>query len=253
MGLRLDILVLLSGIVAYFAFVPKIPQDPAYHDFADKRTIFDIPNFWDVMSNTIFVVVGGNGFLSTDIDIIGYFQKRHFLPLAFFSSVIWTAFGSGYYHYNPSNETLVWDRLPMSVAFMSLLGIILKNKTSKSTKLFSNFIVQVVLVLIGVISVVWWAIFDNLKLYIAVQFGSMAYVIYTLYQNRQNLNDKNYRYLFLAIMWYIVAKVLELFDNQVFFLTFSVFSGHTLKHVTAGIGALYSGFYVTESYKKQHQ
>lgn len=35
-----------------------IPQDPAYHRFTDTREFFGIPNFWNVVSNLPFLVVG---------------------------------------------------------------------------------------------------------------------------------------------------------------------------------------------------
>ena len=49
-----------AGIAAAFWFSP-IPQDPAYHGFADRRTLFGIPNFWNVFSNLPFVLVGAFG------------------------------------------------------------------------------------------------------------------------------------------------------------------------------------------------
>jgi hypothetical protein len=33
-----------------------------------------------------------------------------------------TAVGSGYYHLAPDNESLFWDRLPMTIAFMGLVS-----------------------------------------------------------------------------------------------------------------------------------
>ena len=41
--------------------LPPIPQDQGYHDFADHRTMFGIPNFWNVVSNLPFVAVGAVG------------------------------------------------------------------------------------------------------------------------------------------------------------------------------------------------
>src|SRR5215472_12695351 len=38
-------------------FVPPIHQDPAYHHFADQRTLFGIPNFFNVVSNLPFLFV----------------------------------------------------------------------------------------------------------------------------------------------------------------------------------------------------
>jgi hypothetical protein len=55
-------LLILLGLMAAsllgLLLVPAIPQDQAYHQFADQRTLLGIPNFWNVVSNIPFVVVG---------------------------------------------------------------------------------------------------------------------------------------------------------------------------------------------------
>ena len=43
----------------------------------------------------------------------------------FFTSLVAVGAGSTHYHLAPDNETLFWDRLPMSVAFNSLFGTVL--------------------------------------------------------------------------------------------------------------------------------
>jgi len=47
----------LSTIAIVF-LLPRIPQDPAYHQFADQRTFFGIPNCLNVISNAPFLLVG---------------------------------------------------------------------------------------------------------------------------------------------------------------------------------------------------
>ena len=47
-----------AALLALFLFTSPLPQDPAYHDFADKRTIMGVSNFGNVMSNLPFLVVG---------------------------------------------------------------------------------------------------------------------------------------------------------------------------------------------------
>jgi len=34
-----------------------ITQDPGYHSFADRRTFWNIPNLWNVISNVPFLLV----------------------------------------------------------------------------------------------------------------------------------------------------------------------------------------------------
>jgi hypothetical protein len=58
-------LLLLAGLMMVsllgLLLLPPIPQDQAYHLFADQRTLFGIPNFWNVVSNLPFIVVGAVG------------------------------------------------------------------------------------------------------------------------------------------------------------------------------------------------
>jgi len=89
-------LVALAAIVGTFLVIGAYPQDPGYHNFADKRAFFGVPNFWNVVSNLPFLVVG----------LMSWTRKR-----VFALGLIITAFGSGLYHWNPNNSTLIWDRV----------------------------------------------------------------------------------------------------------------------------------------------
>ena len=58
-------LIMLLGLMvvslATLPLLPPIAQDPTYHQFADQRTLLGIPNFWNVVSNLPFVLVGAMG------------------------------------------------------------------------------------------------------------------------------------------------------------------------------------------------
>src|SRR5690349_5510712 len=82
-----------------------IPQDPAYHDFADQRTIFGVPNFWNVVSNLPMLFLGLYGFQM----VLRRFQNRpdfsaKWMPVLLTFGIFITSFGSGYYHFAPDNE-----------------------------------------------------------------------------------------------------------------------------------------------------
>src|SRR5438105_2709142 len=49
---------LALAAVVTLAAVPPFPQDPAYHGFADQRTLFGVPHALNVLSNLPFVVFG---------------------------------------------------------------------------------------------------------------------------------------------------------------------------------------------------
>jgi hypothetical protein len=53
--------VLLAGLgaaaILILLLLGPIPENPDYHNFADHRTILGVPNFWNVISNTPFLLV----------------------------------------------------------------------------------------------------------------------------------------------------------------------------------------------------
>ena len=52
------LLALTLAMVLAVAAQPAIHQPLAYHRFADTRTLLGIPNFWNVLSNLPFLLVG---------------------------------------------------------------------------------------------------------------------------------------------------------------------------------------------------
>ena len=119
--------VIIGGIAAAFSFSP-IPQDPVYHEFADRRTLFGTPNFWNVFSNLSFVLVGAFG-LSRLSRLQPSSPRSAYV--VFCVGVVFVGFGSAYYHYSPSTHALVWDRLPMTVAFMALFSMVVHDRISE--------------------------------------------------------------------------------------------------------------------------
>ena len=56
------LLAAITGIFAIAAIVlPAFPQPLSYHQFADCRTIWAVPNFFNVASNVPFLVAGALG------------------------------------------------------------------------------------------------------------------------------------------------------------------------------------------------
>jgi len=93
------------SLLGLFLLVPPIPQPQDYHQFADQKTLLGIPNFWNVVSNVPFIAVGAAG--------LRYFRRDVSAGL-FFLGVFLTGFSSSYYHWNPNDAGLFWDRLPMT-------------------------------------------------------------------------------------------------------------------------------------------
>jgi hypothetical protein len=64
MRTRLWLLGVLSvGMLIIAALAPPLPQPEEYHQFADQREYFGIPNFFNAASNVGFLLVGAAGVL----------------------------------------------------------------------------------------------------------------------------------------------------------------------------------------------
>jgi Ceramidase len=213
--------------------VPPIPQDPAYHRFADDRTLLGVPNALDVLSNLPFTVVGILGIAavlaSHRISFGEPAERRAYV--VFFVGVLFTGLGSAYYHLAPDNDRLVWDRLPMMVAFMALLAAIVTERVGvrEGTRLLVPFVT------IGVGSVLQWHLTEragagDLRLYAVVQFLPLLVVpvLMGLYASRYTRGGD----IIGVVLLYGLAKVFELSDAVVFEMGRLV-SGHTLKHLSA--------------------
>ncbi len=169
---RLPLLAFSGLTVASLAgllLLPAIPQDQDYHQFADQRRIFGIPNFWNVVSNVPFLVVGAAGLRRF---------RRETAIVVFFLGVFLTGIGSSYYHLDPHDGTLFWDRLPMTLSFAALLALIVSERVSEP-----GAVLLWPALAIGVFSLLLWRWTDDLRLYFWVQFlpAFAAILLFSLY------------------------------------------------------------------------
>ena len=213
--IALLILPIVLGAVVLLVIDP-IPQDQAYHDFADTRTVAGIANFGDVVSNLAFVLVG----------LWGLSLRPPTDYTVFFFGLFLTGIGSAYYHLDPTDASLAWDRAPMTVAFMGLLCALIRERVSErwGRRLLWP------LVAFGLWSVWYWSQTDDLRPYALAQYGPLLCVLLLLL-----LFPAPSRPIWLAGIGYAAAKVAEFLDHAVLDGT-GVVSGHNLKHVFAALG-----------------
>ncbi len=122
--LKIILAVVAVAIITILSIDP-IAQPQDYHNFADQRDLLNIPNFFNVLSSLPFVIVGIMGMrLVGSGRASGGLAELQGIYLTFFAGVFLTGFGSAYYHYHPDNQTLLWDRLPMTIAFMAFFSAI---------------------------------------------------------------------------------------------------------------------------------
>ena len=233
----LTLIVFLLLILAMWLWVDPIPQDLAYHQFADAIPMLGVNNFWNVMSNLPFVVVGLMGLWSLSQGQLRVANDYRVFYWVFFVGIVAVGFGSSWYHLNPNNETLVWDRLPMTVAFMAFFSVILAEHVN--SKLGKRLLWP--LVLIGFASIAYWQYSESigagdLRWYGLVQFLPLIMIPIIFIAYPKKFSHIHLLWLFLGM--YVVAKLLEHFDGQIF-AGLSVISGHSLKHVAAAIGVYF--------------
>jgi hypothetical protein len=235
-------LVVAISLVAFICLclLPPVPLGPRYHIFADNRTQLGIPNCLDVLSNIPFILVGLWGTLWLyRASTTGAFQTRleKAVFLVFFLSVALTGVGSFWYHLRPDNARLPFDLLPMTCAFMAILTSVAIERIGVN---FGKFLFLPLLFL-GCSSVGYWYITEarghgDYRFYLFVQFFPpilIGLVILLLPPSYTGM-----KYLVIAFLLFVTAKLFELFDDQIYQAGHLV-SGHALKHITAAI-ACYS-------------
>ncbi len=231
MGWRTTLLAAIPivALTALFLFDP-IPQPPEYHLFADTRGCFGIPNFGDVASNLAFLVAG---LLGVHRCLTARPEGARFAWIVFFVGAALVSAGSAYYHWEPNDQTLVWDRLPMTIGFMGAYVALLAEYAGRR--------LEPVLILpaiaIGFASVIYWGFTDDLRLYLAVQaavFGTIIALI-ALFPHPPGQRG----FLALALGSYGLAVVCEQLDRQIFDVLAGVVSGHTIKHVLAACAVFF--------------
>jgi hypothetical protein len=241
--LRAVSIVALSLIVTsvmLFA-VPPFAQPVWYHNFADNRTFWHVPNALNVLSNIPFVLVGGLGLYvmarsaKPNRAFQDSWQRRSYA--AFFVLIALTGFGSAYYHAEPNNDRLLWDRLPLAMAFMAVFAVMIAERINwyAGRLLFWPFVI------VGAWSVFHWHQTEmngagDLRIYLLVQFFPLLAIplMLFLFPARYTLTSD----LFAALGCYVLAKLLELADRLVY-TQGGLVSGHTLKHLVAAITPLF--------------
>ena len=237
---RLAILagVTLTIIIGLLIMEP-VPQDPDYHLFADTRAFFGIPNFNDVMSNAGFALVGALGMLA----VWGSKRRQIFLEpvdsrpyVIFFVGVALVSLGSGYYHWEPTNERLLWDRVPMTFAFMAFASAFIADRIDANA---GNGWVLPILLLVGVSSLFYWVYTEDLgrgdlRPYAFVQFSPVVALPFVLWLFPKHHYVPN-RYIGWVVFWYGLSKVFEHFDGEIFDGLNRIVSGHSLKHLAAAV------------------
>lgn len=219
----------LAAAAAMLVYGP-IPQLAHYHEFADTRSLFGIPNAFDVISNAGFAIVALWGFVALWPHRLDPRVARGWPgQLVFLVALLLTAVGSSWYHLAPDNARLAWDRLPIALACAGLLAAV--DADTRETR--QPPWIPALLVAAAIASVWWWSFTDarsvgDLRPYLLLQ--GAPFLLIPLWQANHGSPRAERLAFGVAIGLYAIAKAAELGDHAIF-ETLGFMSGHTLKHL----------------------
>jgi len=213
----------IASTLIVFLHAP-IPQAQDYHRFADEKVYGGIPHTLNVLSNLAFLWVGLLGLVVCRQ--LGNLRNRIAWTITFVGIAL-VSLGSAYYHWAPNDQSLVWDRLPMTIAFMAFLSALLGEYLGERI----TRIVLLPSLLMGISSVVYWYFTNDLRWYAWVVFVPLILIIalLALYKSVHRTS------LLLMLAFYVAAKLGEAFDAPIYSTLGNLISGHSIKHLLAAV------------------
>jgi hypothetical protein len=223
----------LALYAAAWLVLGPMPQDPAYHMFADLRTCLGfIPRAGDVLTNLAILAAGVFGLaMRPRMNVApGEWPAVNVLIAGAFL----TAAGSAYYHWAPSNATLVWDRLPMMLIIPPVLVLVLADRIHPAYARRA----LVPLVAFAMASVLWWNLSEaigeeDVRLYLMVRVLLAVGILLLIVFRPSRYTASGW--LIGALVGEGAMMTFERLDHQIFALTGGLASGHNLKHLTVGV------------------
>ncbi|KAL3744483.1 hypothetical protein ACJRO7_013706 [Eucalyptus globulus] len=206
---------------------PKIPYSPKHHVYADMRNFLGVPNTLNVITNFPFLIVGVLGFVlclqgsyfnvSLQGEILGW--------TLFYAGIAGVAFGSAYYHLKPDDSRLVWDTLPMMIAYSSLFSSFLVERVGKRTGL--SFLS--LLLFFSFLSAAYERTFNDLRL--RMMFQLIPCVVIPFMTLLFPPKYTHSRYWLWAAGIYLLSKFEAFADRRIYHANSYIISGHSLEHL----------------------
>jgi hypothetical protein len=153
----------------------------------------------------------------------------------FFVGAVLIGFGSGYYHLEPTNDRLLWDRLAMMLTFMSWIAAIVAERVS----LQAGLRLLPLLLAAGLGSAAWWwsevQRMGDLRFYLLMQFPMLLISLLLWFYPPRYSGD---RAILGVVGLYLLALLFGRSECLVFALTDGWVSVHTIKHLVAAFTVL---------------
>ena len=135
----------------------KIPFPREYHNFADQRSFLGIPNTMDVISNIAILIPA--------LYLLQVRKKKSTMSNLLILHLVLLSVASSYYHWNPSDDTILWDIL--MIATTSMFVVIMMSDTDYGFLLYG----------LSILSILYWKSSGDLRLYILILIGVLLYIV----------------------------------------------------------------------------
>lgn len=221
----------VGGALLLWAFLmlatPRIPHSPAHHLFADMRNFLGVPNTLNVLTCYPFLLVGVPGLvLCLSGTCFGISLKGEQLGWAlFYGGIAAAAFGSAYYHLKPDDDRVVWDKLPVMLAIVSLISNLVIERVDEQagiTCLFS-------LLTLVVVSIACVRFFNDLRLCMMFNFVPCIVIPALVFLFPPKYTHS--RFWFLAAGFYLLSRIEAFADKKAYAVNRYFISGHSLEHL----------------------
>ncbi|PON56364.1 Ceramidase [Parasponia andersonii] len=232
----------------FMVVTPKISLSPKHHLFADMRNFLGVPSTLNVITNFPFLVVGVLGFvLCVQGEFFNISLRGEVWGWAlFYAGIVGVAFGSAYYHLKPSNDRVMWDTLPMMIAYSSLFSSCITERVGEKIGLTCLF----ALLFAAFLSSAYERTYNDLRLCMMFQLIPLIAIpaIAIVYQSKYTHS----RYWLWATCVYFLSKFEAVADRKIYHANHYFISGHSLEHLClALVPILFSLMLIYRSNKNQ--
>lgn len=234
-GIRLEpaervLLAATLALTALALLAPAVGLPNGYHDFADQRALFGLPNAMDVLSNLAFALMAILGWRALrQVPHTRLTPSRRLLVHACLAGLLLTTFTSGFYHLAPENSALAVDRLGISLVFAALMGLACADRISARAGLALGLFIAMA----APAAALWDVASGNMTPWVVLQASGLGLLL-ALAWRRPEPGALGFS-LFAVLVWYAAAKLLEMADLQILDLTRGAISGHSAKHLIAAL------------------
>jgi hypothetical protein len=222
----------LLALLLRVLFGPR-PCPPNYHKFIDARILFGlIPHAGDVLTNLAIIAAGLFGWTLRRRMVITT-EENNATALLIGGTVL-MGLGSTYYHWAPTNATLVWDRIPMMLTILPALALMFADRVHPMYCRHALWPMTIY----AIATVFYWGWLEAMGRgdelpYGVVRYGAPLLIAYLLAARPARYSSAGW--MISAIVLQIPVFLFEHCDRQVWDATGKIVSGHNLKHIFVGL------------------